>query len=130
MLLQYNLEESEGSNADFSYCAVNQGGYTDKENIASVHICSLATTLCLLIFCPDDSRPPNVCLATSIFPNQLQQSPRKRKGKTNAQKGKHKQSFIDLDRHVPSSALTASLEEAEPKSFPLYSSDTRNRGEW
>lgn len=61
--------------------------------------------------------PPNVCLATFIFPNQLQHNLLEKESKTNVQKGKHNQSFIDLDRHVPSSALTAALDKAQPKCF-------------
>lgn len=43
-LLKYNLEESEGANADFWCWAGKQWEYTDKQNIASIQILSLATT--------------------------------------------------------------------------------------
>lgn len=45
---------------------------------------SLQPLLHPLIFCPDDSMPPNVRLASLLFANQLQQTPRKRESKTSA----------------------------------------------
>jgi hypothetical protein len=42
-----------------------------------------------------------------------------KKVKTSAWQGKHKQSFIGLDRRVPSSALTAALDKEQPKMLSL-----------
>lgn len=73
--------------------------------------------LCPLIFCPDET----ACLLMFALPLLFFQisysNLLKTESKTNAQKGKHNQSFIDLDRRVPSSALTEALDKAQPKCF-------------
>lgn len=58
-----------------------ENSMTSKTLLLSIHPLSPWPLQHSLIFCSDDSTPRNVCLATFTFPNQLQQSPCKKKSK-------------------------------------------------
>lgn len=110
-----NLGESEWANADFQHQLGNNGDKLTSKTLPLSTV-SLQPLLHPFIFCHDNTMPPNVCFATFIFPNQLEQSSCK-ESKNKCLIRKHKECFLGLDRHVPSSALTAALEKEELEWF-------------
>ena len=68
-----NLGESEWANADFQHQLGNNGDKLTSKTLPLSTV-SLQPLLHPFIFCHDNTMPPNVCFATFIFPNQLEQS--------------------------------------------------------